>query len=92
MGSFKFSNDFEPQLNKAVEGALGDVAKDYQRMFDFLSRRYQGRPVSAIKPVLQREWKRIGGSITDPADRVRHAHQQRHSHQDEGRQVRVPTS
>jgi hypothetical protein len=66
MGSFKFSNDFERQLNKAVEGALGDVAKDYQRMFDFLSRRYQDRPVSAIKPVLQREWKRIGGSITDP--------------------------
>ncbi len=66
MGNFNFSNDFERQLNKAVQGALGDVAKDYQRMFDSLSRRYQGRPVSIIKPVLQREWKRIGGSITDP--------------------------
>lgn len=54
MGNFNFSNDFERQLNKAVQGALGDVAKDYQRMFDSLSRRYQGRPVSTIKPVLQR--------------------------------------
>jgi len=66
MGNFNFSNDFERQLNKAVQGALGDVAKDYQRMFDSLSRRYRGRPVSSIKPVLLGEWKRIGGSITDP--------------------------
>ncbi len=66
MGSFN-SNDFERQLNKAVQGALGDVAKEYQRMFDSLGRRYRGRPVSTIKPVLQREWKRVnGGSITDP--------------------------
>ncbi len=35
-------------------------------MFDSLSRRYRDQPLSAIKPVLQREWKRIGGSITDP--------------------------
>lgn len=66
MGSFNFSDDFERQLNRAVQGALGGVAKDYQRMFDSLSRRYRGRPVSTIKRVLQREWKRLGGSITDP--------------------------
>ena len=29
-------------------------------------RAYKGRPVSEIKPALQREWKKIGGSITDP--------------------------
>lgn len=66
MGSFNLGNDFERQLNKAVQGALGEVAKEYQRLFDSLGRRYRGRPVSTIRPVLQREWKRLGGSITDP--------------------------
>lgn len=61
-----FGQDLERQLNKAVQGALGDVAADYQRMLDSLGRRYKGRPVSSIKPVLQREWKRVGGSISDP--------------------------
>jgi hypothetical protein len=66
MGSFNDSNDFERQLNKAVQGALGDRAKEYQRLIDSLGRRFRGRPVSTIKPTLQREWKRLGGSITDP--------------------------
>lgn len=66
MGSFNASNDFERQLNKAVQGALGDVAKEYQRLSDSLSRRYRGRPVATIKLVLQRECKRLGGTITDP--------------------------
>ncbi|WP_206662250.1 hypothetical protein [Propioniciclava sinopodophylli] len=35
-------------------------------MFDSLPRRYTGRPVSEIKPVLRREWSRVCGSISDP--------------------------
>lgn len=58
--------DFERQLNKVVNEGLRDVAKDYQRMLDSLGRRYKGRPVATIKPVLQREWKQAGGSISDP--------------------------
>ena len=66
MGNFKMSPGWEKELEKAVRPALKDIASDYQKMFDSLSRRYKGRPVSEIKPVLRREWSRVGGSISDP--------------------------
>lgn len=69
MGSglkFEMSHNFERDLNKALQGTMKDIASDYQKMFDSLSRRYKGRPVSEIKPVLRREWARVGGSISDP--------------------------
>lgn len=67
MGSgFKMSGNFERDLNRMVQGTVKDIASDYQKMFDSLLRRYEGRPVSEIKPVLRREWSRIDGSITDP--------------------------
>lgn len=37
-----------------------------QTLLDNLSRRYAGQAVDAIKTVLQREWARIGGTISDP--------------------------
>jgi hypothetical protein len=59
--------DFEKQVMKAAESGVRDLAKQYDRMFDSLRRRYTGHPVSEIKPVLQREWRRVnGGSISDP--------------------------
>ena len=69
MGSgfkFEMSRDFERDLKKVVQGTVKDIASDYQKMFDSLLRRYKGRPVSQIKPVLRREWARVGGSISDP--------------------------
>ncbi|WP_312722377.1 hypothetical protein [Mobilicoccus sp.] len=66
MGNFKMSPGWEKELEKAIRPAMKDIASDYQKMFDSLSRRYKGRPVSEIKPVLKREWARIGGSISDP--------------------------
>lgn len=66
MGNFKMSPDWEKELEKAIRPAMKDIASDYQKMFDSLSRRYRGRPVSEIKPVLKREWTRVGGSISDP--------------------------
>lgn len=66
MGNFKMNPDWEKQLGKATEKALKSMASDYQKMLDVLAKRYKGRPVSEIKPALQREWKKIGGSITDP--------------------------
>ena len=76
MASFKLQQRLGGQLKEAVQGALGDVAKDYQRILDSLSRRYRGRPVSTIKPVLQREWKRVKRRQhrRPRADRGRHAH------------------
>lgn len=66
MANFKMSPGWEKELEKAVRRALKDIASDYQKMFDSLLRRYKGRPVSEIKPVLRREWSRVGGSISDP--------------------------
>ena len=66
MANFKMSPGWEKELEKAVRPALKDIASDYQKMFDSLLRRYKGRPVSEIKPVLGREWSRVGGSISDP--------------------------
>lgn len=66
MANFKMSPGWEKELEKAVRPALKDIASDYQKMFDSLLRRYKGRPVSEIKPVLRREWSRVGGSISEP--------------------------
>lgn len=61
----EFERQLERELQKATREAVADIAKDYQRMFDSLSRRYRGQPVSSIKPVLRREWSRLGGNISD---------------------------
>jgi hypothetical protein len=66
MGNFKMSPGWEKELERAVKPAIKNLASDYQKMFDSLLRRYKGRPVSEIKPVLRREWSRIGGSISEP--------------------------
>lgn len=70
MSGFKVDfdrEDLERQVMKAAEGGVKSLAKRYESMFDSLRRRYTGRPVSEIKPVLRRECARVnGGSINDP--------------------------
>ncbi len=61
----EMSGNWERELRKMARGAVNDIANDYQRMFDRLGRQYKGRPVSEIKPVLRREWSRLGGSLSD---------------------------
>lgn len=66
MGSdFRFKLN-ERGLKKFIQGAVQDVAAEYQQMLDSVLRRYQGHPVAEIKPVLRREWNKIGGNISDP--------------------------
>ena len=65
--AFEFGKDIEHAVLKAAEDGVRNLARQYDQMFASLQRDYTGRPVSEIKPVLQREWRRInGGSITDP--------------------------
>ncbi len=64
--NLKMNSGWKKELDKAVQSTMKGVARDYQKVFDALSRRYRGRPVSEIKPVLRREWSRVGGSISDP--------------------------
>ena len=61
----KMNGNWERDLNRMVQGAVRDVADDYQKMFDRLGRQYKGRPVNEVKAALRREWSRLGGTISD---------------------------
>lgn len=64
---FKMSRDWEKQLNAAIKDGVDQLARDHTSLIASLTRRYRGRPVDEIKPVLQREWHQVNrGSITDP--------------------------
>jgi hypothetical protein len=54
------------EVNRLIQQAVQQEAKDVQRLFDRLARQYKGRPVAVIKPALKRAWERSGGKITDP--------------------------
>jgi hypothetical protein len=58
--------NFERDINQLVRGTLHDVAAEQERMLATLRARYRGQPLEMIKPVLSREWSRLGGSITEP--------------------------
>lgn len=85
MSSIKFSGNFERDLNRVVKGAMKDISVDYQRMFDSLLRTHSGKPVSSIKPVLRRNWQRIGGDISDP-DLTKYA-----QHISDGTKIKIKT-
>ncbi len=62
--TFEFN---ERAIKKAVHDGVAGMTKEYERMFERLSRQYKGKPDSLIKPVLRLEWRKIaGGDITDP--------------------------
>jgi hypothetical protein len=69
---FEMSPTWERDLNKMVQGAVQDIAGEYQRMFDRLAREYKRRPVAEIKTVLRHEWSRLGATISD-AELTRYA-------------------
>lgn len=56
---------FERDLRRLAQDAVKEAADDTQKMFDSLLRRYRGRPVSEIKPVLRREWARRDGTMSE---------------------------
>ncbi len=57
---------FRREVDKEVRKSLEEVRKNYQRLFERITTRYQGRPLEEIKRVLRTEWRREGGDITDP--------------------------
>lgn len=59
-----WNGNLENEIQKLVQEELNSIASDYQRMFDSILARYQGRPVSEIEPVIRREWSRRGGSLS----------------------------
>lgn len=63
--TIEMSRHFDRELKKLVKDGGKQIARDWQKMFDSLSKRYAGKPVSTIKPVLRREWKKLGVSSSD---------------------------
>lgn len=60
--SFEFNGR---EIKKLQRQVVRDSAAEIEQMFQRLRRQYQGRPVSTIKPVLKREWAKLGGKMTD---------------------------
>jgi len=67
MSNFSFdSGGIERALKKTVSDAFDKRAREMQQIMDRLGRELKGRPFATAKAHLQREWQRMGGSITDP--------------------------
>lgn len=62
---------WEEELVKAAEPALREFARNNQPKMDALTERYQGRAIEEIKPVVEREMSRWGGSFSDDAELTR---------------------
>lgn len=62
---------WEDEIRRAAQPAVEKFASDNQPRMDALTDQYQGRPVSEIKPIIDRELKRWGGSISDDAELTR---------------------
>ncbi|SIJ68447.1 Uncharacterised protein [Mycobacteroides abscessus subsp. abscessus] len=60
-----YSDSFDRDLKKLMKDEIKGLAQSWQKMFNDLSKRYAGKPDSTIKPVLRREWKKLGGSPSD---------------------------
>jgi hypothetical protein len=67
VSSFGFdSNGFEKAFKKVASDAFDQRAREMQQTMDRLGRELKGQPLGTAKTRLQREWQRMGGSITDP--------------------------
>lgn len=66
MSRVNFSSNFDRELQRVAQDLVDEAAKDHQKLFDSLGRRYKGRPVPEVKNALRREWRRLGGDISDP--------------------------
>lgn len=67
--SFKFEFDEQAlrrEVERQVQPAIEELARDMTLEMDQLQTRYAGRPAAEIKPALQRLFTRDGGSISDP--------------------------
>jgi hypothetical protein len=61
----KFDKDWKKTIQRAAAVAVQEEVRKTQAMLDRIFNRYNGQPVSIIKPVLLREWRRDGGTMTD---------------------------
>lgn len=58
--------DWEDDLNRMVQGQIQQLAKDGTRATERVLASHGGQPVEVVKPVLQRELKAAGFTVTDP--------------------------
>ena len=61
----KFDKDWEKTVQKDAGAAVQDEIRKTQATLDRIFNQFNGQPVSTIKPVLLREWRRGGGTMSD---------------------------
>ena len=66
MASIEFNDDWEREVRRAAQGQIDKLAREGTRVTDRLVASHAGQPVEVIRPILQREMKRAGFTITDP--------------------------
>jgi hypothetical protein len=56
----------EKALRQAIQPAVQDIVRTYDRDLERLRVRYAGKPTAEIKPAIQHLFRSNGGSISDP--------------------------
>jgi hypothetical protein len=64
---FEITTNFNrAELDKLAKQAVKGKVAETQALLDRLHRTYSGRPVAEVEAALIREWRRAGGTISDP--------------------------
>lgn len=61
-----FGRNLEREVTRMAQGHIDNLAKEGNRAANRVLASHGGQPVDVIKPILQREMKRPGFTITDP--------------------------
>ena len=62
---------WEEELSRQLQPVIQQFADDHQPDMDALTQQYAGRPVSEIKPVIEREMAIWGTSLSDDDELMR---------------------
>lgn len=67
----KWNPGWEEEILRAAQPAVEEFARTNQPKMDALTEQYRGCSIEEIKPVVEREMKRWGGSFSDDAELTR---------------------
>lgn len=70
----KFDGNWERDLNRMAQGHIDELAKKGTRAADRVLASHGGQSIEAIKPILNREMRRVGLTLPD-AELTRYAQQ-----------------
>jgi hypothetical protein len=69
--NIEWDDDWEEKIRRAAQPAVEQFAANNQPRMDALTEQYKGHPVEEIKPIVDSELRRWGGSIDGDAELTR---------------------